>query len=303
MSPLERPLIRFVQNIPILFMVKNVLELIDELIVEKRFPQAVIFISNRPGILEDLADSTSLKIHALDKEMSHSKIRPDLYNYYPEGKTCLHSIDAMRGLNKRVGESPFEKGHKVFVIHSVDRMTAQVSTVLLKTLEEPPSDTVFILTSYRKQNISETLLSRCKVFFIPNNKDYFLEEFKERSFFEDWFSLMQEEVCTLSERLTQSVFGKRKNEKEDIMFFLNFILLCYRDRYLLDFGDSESLTFPDYVSFIKTLSRIPLNRVLSILSKSSEVLEKGTNKSFCIEWALLELGSLSQIYNNRIGSR
>ena len=54
-----------------------------------------------------------------------------------------------------------EGGRKVFRIEQADRVTEEAADVLLKALEEPPSDTVFLLSSARPHELPETVRSRC----------------------------------------------------------------------------------------------------------------------------------------------
>src|SRR5436305_1358694 len=56
-----------------------------------------------------------------------------------------------------------EPGRKVFVIREADRLSPSAADTLLKVLEEPPLDTVFLLLSARAQELPDTILSRCHV--------------------------------------------------------------------------------------------------------------------------------------------
>lgn len=72
-------------------------------------------------------------------------------------------VDAMRELLAQVQVRPFEGGAKVVVLRSADRMTVQAQNCLLKTLEEPPADTCFILTAKTQSALLPTILSRCRI--------------------------------------------------------------------------------------------------------------------------------------------
>jgi DNA polymerase-3 subunit delta' len=69
-----------------------------------------------------------------------------------------------------------EPGPKVFRIEQADRMTEEAADVLLKALEEPPADTVFILASARPHEIPETIRSRCQtVTFRPLSESFLVD--------------------------------------------------------------------------------------------------------------------------------
>jgi DNA polymerase-3 subunit delta' len=56
-----------------------------------------------------------------------------------------------------------EPGRKVFVVREADRLNPSAADALLKVLEEPPADAVFLLLSARPHELPETILSRCHV--------------------------------------------------------------------------------------------------------------------------------------------
>ncbi|HEX7464613.1 MAG TPA: AAA family ATPase, partial [Actinomycetota bacterium] len=56
-----------------------------------------------------------------------------------------------------------EPGRKVFIVREADRLNAAAADMLLKVLEEPPADAVFLLLSARPHELPETVLSRCHV--------------------------------------------------------------------------------------------------------------------------------------------
>lgn len=55
-------------------------------------------------------------------------------------------------------------GKKTFIIENADRMLEGVRNALLKILEEPPEDTVFILTATRRNAVMPTILSRVRTY-------------------------------------------------------------------------------------------------------------------------------------------
>ncbi|MBI4859266.1 MAG: hypothetical protein HY815_03195 [Candidatus Riflebacteria bacterium] len=55
---------------------------------------------------------------------------------------------------------------KVFVLHAADRMQAPAANALLKTLEEPPERTVFVLATTSSTHVLPTIRSRCRVAWV-----------------------------------------------------------------------------------------------------------------------------------------
>jgi DNA polymerase-3 subunit delta' len=72
--------------------------------------------------------------------------------------------------------TPPEPGRKLFRLDQADRMTEEAADVLLKALEEPPADTVFLLSSARPDEVPETIRSRCQtVTFHPLAEPFVVE--------------------------------------------------------------------------------------------------------------------------------
>jgi DNA polymerase-3 subunit delta' len=72
-------------------------------------------------------------------------------------------INSVRDLRRDAALSAFEGGKKVFLISNAETMNAEASNSILKTLEEPSSDALFILTVSQKEQLLETIVSRCQL--------------------------------------------------------------------------------------------------------------------------------------------
>ena len=92
-----------------------------------------------------------------------SDTHPDLHTVEPEkGKKSI-GVDVMRDMIAEVGVKSFEGGTKALFIPRAEIMTAQAQNCLLKTLEEPPEDTVFFLMTDQPGALLPTIVSRCRV--------------------------------------------------------------------------------------------------------------------------------------------
>jgi len=73
-------------------------------------------------------------------------------------------IDEIRDLRQKVNYAPSIARYKVYIIDEVHMLTEAASNALLKTLEEPPSHTIFILATTEPHKVLPTILSRCQRF-------------------------------------------------------------------------------------------------------------------------------------------
>jgi DNA polymerase-3 subunit delta' len=71
-------------------------------------------------------------------------------------------MEQVRRLIEAVGVGTHRGGVRVVVIYPLDMLQAEAANALLKTLEEPPPSTVFLLVTDRVDKLLPTILSRCR---------------------------------------------------------------------------------------------------------------------------------------------
>lgn len=76
-------------------------------------------------------------------------------------KTTI-KIETIRDLIQKLSLRPVESDRRVVVIEEADAMTDAAANALLKTLEEPPQHTLFILISEASERLPATIRSRCQ---------------------------------------------------------------------------------------------------------------------------------------------
>src|SRR5439155_15689173 len=97
---------------------------------------------------------------------------PNMLILEPSGPDILVGKDAAdpntaRWFASRAYLTPPEPGRKVMVVLQADRVRVEAADVLLKVLEEPPTDTVFLVLSARPDDLPDTVRSRCQEIGFP----------------------------------------------------------------------------------------------------------------------------------------
>jgi len=92
--------------------------------------------------------------------MGHGN-HPDLLRI-GEGSERSIGVDTIRELIARVSGSAQLSGYKVVLLSRAEIMTEAAANALLKTLEEPPGRTLFVLQSAEPARLLPTILSRCQ---------------------------------------------------------------------------------------------------------------------------------------------
>ena len=111
----------------------------------------------------------------------------------------------------RMNQLPIEGEYKVYIIESFEKLTVQGENSILKFLEEPPNNTIAILTTTKPEQILNTIHSRCQhVYFKPINKDQFIESLVDDS-------LSRPVAEMLSTYTTQIETARALNEEFDLI--------------------------------------------------------------------------------------
>ncbi|MEI7731064.1 MAG: DNA polymerase III subunit [Verrucomicrobiota bacterium] len=159
---------------------EQVVTLLQRSLERGRLGHAYLFIGLELGVLETMArtlaktlncqnpphrGATGLATDCCDHCLTCRKINEDLHAdihwIRPESKMRQISVDQIRELMGTVNLKPTEAEFKVSVLVAADRLNVSAANAFLKTLEEPPANSILILLSTEPQRLLETILSRC----------------------------------------------------------------------------------------------------------------------------------------------
>ena len=87
-------------------------------------------------------------------------VHPDVLVVEP-GDSGSIKIDQVRDVIDRAGYRPFEGKRRVVIVDEADALVSSAQNALLKTLEEPPASSVFILLTPKPDLLLATVRSRC----------------------------------------------------------------------------------------------------------------------------------------------
>jgi DNA polymerase III subunit delta' len=99
----------------------------------------------------------------------------------PERRNPIISVDQARTIISELQIKPFHARRRVVILDPADAMNPQAANALLKTFEEPKSDTGFVLITSAVSKLIPTILSRCqRVRFGPIAPDELVPFLRER---------------------------------------------------------------------------------------------------------------------------
>jgi DNA polymerase III subunit delta' len=255
------------------------------------------------------------------KALRHT--HPDIVTIAAEGQFI--KIGAVKGLQEQMKFHPREGRWRVFILSEADKMNGAAANALLKTLEEPSSGNILILTTSRPHALPMTILSRCQHLRFPPLPRREVERFlKERASLdteaaevlaasaggcigralemnrEDYLALRNEILDRLSkddpaDPLGRLVFaGCFGTEREEIIERLGILRICYRDALLFkETQEMDGLIFRDRAGVSQALagrlSGRDLLGNLAVVEAALNAIDQNANKTLTLETMLIKL--------------
>lgn len=115
-------------------------------------------------------DYRRVRPEALDDDASDEEGAADAEDETPKAAKSARApsreikIDQIRALADFMNISTHRQGRRVVLLYPAEALNAAAANALLKTLEEPPADTVFLLVTNSLDRLLPTILSRCRKF-------------------------------------------------------------------------------------------------------------------------------------------
>lgn len=101
-------------------------------------------------------------------QLMESQTHPDFHWVKPEKEGKAITVDQIRQCNRIAQESSQLSGYRLIVIEPADSMNESAANALLKTLENPASNCLFLLISTSVSHLLPTITSRCQQWHISS---------------------------------------------------------------------------------------------------------------------------------------
>jgi len=228
--------------------------------------------------------------------LSCRKIRhgnhPDVLLVTPQGLTL--KIGQTREIQKAMGFKRFEGQYKVVIMAGAELMSIAAGNSLLKILEEPPANTIFILTAENVDGILPTIQSRCQLLQVPEGTpaDQGADGIQEK----------MEKAHTILEQLPQmdanqllQLAGELDKNKEEIPAVLEIFLTTLRDLAVCRLTGMQSLAcLPQWLERAERLAISPEKclQAAGLVQNSLRQLEQKANTHLVLDVLLIRLHQL-----------
>ncbi len=177
-------------------------------------------------------------------------------------------VDDIRDLQKELMYSPTSSNFKIYIIDEVHMLSKSAFNALLKTLEEPPKNVIFIFATTEPHKVLPTIISRCQRF-----------DFKRipiSAIVERLKMILGVEEVKIEEEALFLIAKKADGSMRDALSLMDQILAYGKDKIL--FEDVLSIFGIVHTEiFIKILQSIADRKPAEVIKLLHQVLEKGSD--------------------------
>lgn len=173
--------------------------------------------------------------HFMEEWRNFLKTNPygSLYDWYQEvgieNKQGKIGVDEATDIVKSLSLKAYEGGFKVMLIWMAEKMNTEAANKLLKLIEEPPNNTLFLLITEDEEQIIQTIRSRCQTLHFPPLPEAEMAEF-----------LIKKEGCSEVDALkiahqangsytrAKHLFHKNSGDEQFEIWFINWVRSAFK---------------------------------------------------------------------------
>ncbi|MGH7245411.1 MAG: hypothetical protein ACREGI_00575 [Candidatus Levyibacteriota bacterium] len=180
-------------------------------------------------------------------------------------------IELVRIMQKSIHLKPFQGEKKIVIIANAQTLTIQAQNALLKILEEPPLSTYIFLLTTTLENFLPTILSRCNIISLEEEK----KEFDKKQLLTEFLALKH---APIGEKLQKA--EKLAEKKEALSVWFEEMILSLRNEMLACTKKKD----------IDEISSVDFAHAINKYQKAYQILKQtNVNPRFLLENLFLSL--------------
>lgn len=152
-------------------------------------------------------------------------------------------ITDVRNIQKKIILRPFRGKVKAVVIEAYGSITTEAQNALLKVLEEPPNNTLILISVSKKELLLPTVLSRCKIIELKDSN--LTLSYDENAQYLNILISLSKEGISYKLKLAQDI----SRNKEDAIIWLEKMTIALRKKLIKNHNDQQ------YLNFFKNLQK------------------------------------------------
>lgn len=308
---------------------------------EDRIPHAMLFCGTdgvgKSLVAEALAAAILCHAPVSNQACGHCKAcralaagtHPDFFQIQPESETKAAPairIEAVRKLQEEIARIPLLSERRVVIMQEADKMNEAAANCLLKTIEEPSGQIVFILLTSRPSALLDTIISRCmRVEFGILQPEELVAILHQQGIEEPLagklasiadgsvskaLAMQDEELLNLQtqafdlasvagtlgvEQLLQLAKEMSNHSRERLIQWLGFLAMIYRDLLMLYSGSGLPLYNQSDIDRLSSLlnkyHQQELLQLLQLVQDYQKRLGSNVNTQLCLEGFLIRINN------------
>lgn len=308
---------------------------------EDRIPHAMLFCGTdgvgKSLVAEALAAAILCRAPVYNQACGHCKAcralaagtHPDFFQIQPESETKAAPairIEAVRKLQEEIARIPLLSERRVVIMQEADKMNEAAANCLLKTIEEPSGQIVFILLTSRPSALLDTIISRCmRVEFGILQPEELVAILHQQGIEEPLagklasiadgsvskaLAMQDEELLNLQtqafdlasaagtlgvEQLLQLAKEMSSHSRERLIQWLGFLAMIYRDLLMLYSGSGLPLYNQSDIDRLSSLlnkyHQQELLQLLQLVQDYQKRLGSNVNTQLCLEGFLIRINN------------
>lgn len=171
---------------------------------------------------------------------------------------------------------------QALVVESIEKLSQEAQQALLKTLEEPPKNTIIIIEANSHDGVLPTILSRTHIIYKSGKLALTEKENKEITSF--WLKIIKN--GSISNRLSASaIIASTYSERSDLESWIDKQIIFFRSLLLKRVGD---------ITTKKTLTPMNITQIIKLLIFSKKYNQANINMKLLIDHLFIHLPSLNE---------
>lgn len=223
------------------------------------------------------------------------------------------SVDDARNILEKIQYVPVNGRYKIYIIDEVHMLTKEAFNTLLKTLEEPPENVIFILATTEIQKVLETIVSRCQRFDFRriSSEDIFkhLQEISKK----EKIDIEDDALRTIAKTssggmrdalslLDQVSVLNKKITVDDINALLGRLSFEILDELFSKIEDSDTQSALEFAEKIYNSGNEPVQILTNLLGylKNLLISKNTSNKKLAVELTQLNDSQISKLQKHDV---
>ena len=262
---------------------------------QARICHAYMFVSKDENYLKKFCEMVSMLLIGKDDDNICLRIEkhshPDVL-FYGENSNIV--VDDISEIIEKSQVTPFEADKKIFVLLGSENMNEASQNKLLKTIEEPPTNTYFILGAKNTSRTLQTILSRVKLIELDELSSEDIETMLKKAGIE-----ASKAIVYASSANGDATFAEKLATDDGFIDFFNSVAACFYEingsRDVLKFSNKFTAKTVDKSEFIDLFLLISRDLGMIISGQSELVNFKNLLPKLKVVANTLNLEAVSEL--------